>query len=88
VARKRKHDRHRRRPPAAPAPEPRVEWVEDPASGHDPFTQDGFLAALAQLLCEARDREPPSRQPQHPAPPGAPLRHGQDKAPDQSGQAD
>jgi hypothetical protein len=84
VARNRK--RNRRRPPAAPAPEPCVEWVEGPASGPDPFTQGGFLAALAQLLCEARDREAPSRQPQSPAPPCAELRHGQDEAPDQSGQ--
>jgi hypothetical protein len=67
MSRKRQRDRDRR--PAAPAAEPRVEWVGNPDSGENAFTQGGFLAALAQLLREARDREVQQKATAAPAPP-------------------
>jgi hypothetical protein len=55
MSRKRQRDRDHRC--SAPAPEPKVAWVGNPASAEDAFAQDGFLASLAQLLRAARDRE-------------------------------
>jgi hypothetical protein len=48
---------------AAPATNPQVEWVADPA-----LEEDAFLAALAQLLRAARDREARRREGRRPRP--------------------